>query len=118
MLQQAEPGYGGEVVLAAGDNKRLVRQLLKVATAAVGYALDFRPTKDPTRIYFRVITLDERAAHPKSGARPRKRAACAGLRVAPCTRAGEAGRRSIECRVSKRTAPGQPRTHRVARRLT
>ena len=74
-LQQVEPGYGGEVVLAAGENKRLVRQLLKVATAAVGYALDFRPTKDPTRIYFRVITQEERAAHPKPGGRPRKRAA-------------------------------------------
>jgi len=74
-LQQAEPGYGGEVVLAAGENKRLVRQLLKVATAAVGYALDFRPTKDPMRIHFRVITREERAAHPKPGGRPRKRAA-------------------------------------------
>jgi hypothetical protein len=75
VLQQAEPGYGGEVVLAAGDNKRLVRPLLKVAAAALGYALDFRPTKDPTRIYFRVITPEERAAHPKPGGRPRKRAA-------------------------------------------
>ena len=75
VLQQAEPGYGGEVVLAAGENKRVVRPLLKVAAAALGYALDFRPTKDPTRIYFRVITPEERAAHPKPGGRPRKRAA-------------------------------------------
>ncbi len=75
VLQQAEPGYGGEVVLAAGENKQVVRPLLKVAAAALGYALDFRPTKDPTRIYFRVITPEERAAHPKPGGRPRKRAA-------------------------------------------
>ncbi len=75
VLQQAEPGDGGEVVLAAGENKRVVRPLLKVAAAALGYALDFRPTKDPTRIYFRVITPEERAAHPKPGGRPRKHAA-------------------------------------------
>ncbi len=67
-LQQAHPGFGGEVVLAAGESKRKVRQQLKTAAQAVGYALDFRPTKDPTRIHFRVITLEERAAHPKPGA--------------------------------------------------
>ena len=67
-LQQAHPGFGGEVVLAAGERKRQVRQQLKTAAQALGYALDFRQTKDPTRIYFRVITLEERAAHPKPGA--------------------------------------------------
>ncbi len=75
VLQQAELGDRGEVVLAAGETKRVVRPLLKVAAAALGYALDFRPTKDPTRIYFRVITPEEHAAHPKPGGRPRKRAA-------------------------------------------
>ena len=74
-LQQAHPGFGGEVVLAEGESKRKVRQHLKTAAQAVGYALDFRPTKDPTRIHFRVITPEERAAHPKPGGRPRKRAA-------------------------------------------
>ena len=74
-LQQAELGDRGEVVLAAGETKRVVRPLLKVAAAQLGYALDFRPTKDPTRISFRVITPEEYAAHPKPGGRPRKRAA-------------------------------------------
>jgi hypothetical protein len=74
-LQQAHPGYGGEVRLAAGETKRKVGRQLKTAAQALGYALDFRPTKDPTRMQFRVITLAERAAHPKPGGRPRKRAA-------------------------------------------
>ncbi len=74
-LEQAHPGFGGEVLLAAGESKRKVRQQLKTAAQALGYALDFRRTKDPTRIYFRVITPEERAAHPKPGGRPRKRAA-------------------------------------------
>ena len=74
-LQQAHPGYGGEVRLAADENKRVVRRQLKTAAQALGYALDFRRTKNPTRIYFRVITLAERAAHPKPGGRPRNQAA-------------------------------------------
>ncbi|MDQ5853508.1 MAG: hypothetical protein M3380_15835 [Chloroflexota bacterium] len=74
-LQQAHPGFGGEVVLAAEESKRRVRQQLKTAAQELGLALDFRPTKDPTRIYFRVITLEERAAQPKPGGRPRKHAA-------------------------------------------
>ena len=72
-LQQAHPGFGGEVVLAAGERKRKVRQQLKTAGQAVGYALDFCPTKDPMRIHFRVITPEERAAHPKPGGRCQER---------------------------------------------
>ncbi len=61
--------------MAEGERKRKVRQQLKTVAQAVGYALDFCPTKDPTRIHFWVVTLEERAAHPKPGGRPRKRAA-------------------------------------------
>ncbi len=74
-LQQAHPGYGGEAVLAAGETKRVVQRELKTAAQALEYALDFRPTKDPTRLHFRVITPEEGAAHPKLGGRPRKQAA-------------------------------------------
>ncbi len=75
VLQQAQPGYGGDVLLAAGDDKRLVRQNLKAAAEELNQVLDFRPIRDPMRIHFRVITPEERAAHPKPGGRPRKRAA-------------------------------------------
>ena len=75
VLQQAEPGYGGEVVLAAGETKRTVRLQLQAAAAELGLVLAFRPIKDPHRMHFRVQTPEERAAHPRPGSRLRKRAA-------------------------------------------
>ncbi len=71
-LQVAEPGYGGDVLLEEGDEKRVVRLNLKAAAEELGLALDFRPVRDPSRLHFRVITLDERAARARRGGRPRK----------------------------------------------
>ncbi len=74
-LKDAEPGFGADVVLAAGEEKRLVRLNLKTAADELGKALDFRPIKDTSRIHFRVITPEEKAAKPKRGGRPKKKAA-------------------------------------------
>jgi hypothetical protein len=70
-LQQAHPGYGGDVLLAEGEDKRMVRHNLKAAADELGHILDFRPIKDKARIHFRVITPEERAARPKRGGRLR-----------------------------------------------
>ena len=71
VLQQAQPGYGGDVLLAEDEDKRMVRQNLKAAAEELNVALDFRPIRDPNRIHFRVITPEARAARPKRGGRPR-----------------------------------------------
>ena len=76
-LQAAAPGYGADVLLAEGEDKRTVRHNLKAAAEELNQVLDFRPIKDPSRIHFRVITPEERAAKPKRGGRPRKAAAAA-----------------------------------------
>ncbi len=73
-LQQAQPGYGGDVRLAEGEDKRAVRQNLQAAAEELNLALDFRPIRDKRRIQFRVMTPEERAARPKRGGRPRQRA--------------------------------------------
>ena len=73
-LQDAQPGYGADVRLEAGDEKRTVRQNLKAAAEELNVALDFRPIRDPNRIHFRVITPEEQAARPKRGGRPRQSA--------------------------------------------
>lgn len=71
-LQNAEPGYGADVLLDEGEEKRLVRQNLKVAADELGMALEFRPIKVKNRIHFRVITPEEKAARPPRGGRPKK----------------------------------------------
>ena len=71
-MRDAEPGYGGDVLLAEGEDKRMVRQNLKAAADELNQALEFRPIKDKSRIHFRVITHEEKAAKPKRGGRPRK----------------------------------------------
>ncbi len=71
-MQEAQPGYGGDVLLAAGEDKRLVRQNLQAAADELNQVLDFRPIKDKTRMHFYVITPEEREARPKRGGRPRK----------------------------------------------
>ncbi len=73
-LQDAQPGYGADVHLEEGDDKRTVRQNLKAAAEELNVALDFRPIRDPNRIHFRVITPEEQAARPKRGGRPRRTA--------------------------------------------
>ena len=70
-LQDAQPGYGADVHLEEGDDKRTVRQNLKAAAEELNVALDFRPIRDPNRIHFRVITPEEQAARPKCGGRLR-----------------------------------------------
>ena len=72
VLQQAEPGYGADVLLEEDEHKRTVRQNLKAAADELGMALEFRPIKVKNRIHFRVITLEEKAALPKRPGRPRK----------------------------------------------
>lgn len=71
-MRNATPGFGGDVTLAPGEDKRMVRQNLKAAAEELGHALEFRPIKDKSRIHFRVITTEEKAARPKRGGRPRK----------------------------------------------
>ena len=71
-MRDAQPGYGGDVLLAEGEDKRMVRQNLKAAADELNQALEFRPIKDKTRIHFRVITPEEKAAKPRRGGRPRK----------------------------------------------
>ena len=71
-MQDVQPGYGADVVLADGEVKRIVRQNLKTAAAEQNIGLEFRPVKDPSRIHLRFITIEEQAAKPKRGGRPRK----------------------------------------------
>jgi hypothetical protein len=71
-MRSAEPGFGGDVTLAEDEDKRMVRQNLKAAADELNKALEFRPIKDKSRIHFRVITLEEKAAKPKRGGRPKK----------------------------------------------
>ncbi len=72
IMRDAAPGYGGDVMLAPGEDKRMVRQNLKAAADELNKALEFRPIKDKSKIHFRVITQEEKAARPKRGGRPRK----------------------------------------------
>ncbi len=72
VMQGIEPGYGGDVMLAEGEEKLFVRQNLIIAAAELGIALEFRPIRDRSRIHFRVITLEERERRPKRSGRPRK----------------------------------------------
>jgi hypothetical protein len=71
-LQNAQPGFGGDVDLAEGEQKRVVRNNLKEAAQELNLALDFRPIKNPMRMEFRVITPEEAAQKPRRGGRPRK----------------------------------------------
>ncbi len=71
-LQDANPGYGVDVILSEGEDKRLVRQNLKAAADELGIALDFRPIKDKSRMHVRVISPEEKAAMPPRGGRPKK----------------------------------------------
>ena len=71
-MRDAAPGYGADVMLAEGEDKRQVRLNLKAAAEELNQALAFRPVKDQNRLHFRFITLEEQAARPKRGGRPRK----------------------------------------------
>ncbi len=71
-LRAIEPGYGADVTLEEGEDKRTVRQNLKAAAQELNLAFEFRPIKDRSKIHFRVITPEEAAQKPKRGGRPRK----------------------------------------------
>ncbi len=71
-LLPAQVGWGGDVVLSEDDDKRLVRQNLKIAAKEIGKLIEFRPIKDSMRIRFRIITPEEQAAKPRRPGRPRK----------------------------------------------
>jgi hypothetical protein len=71
-LHGIEPGYGADVALDEGEDKRTVRQNLKAAAQELNLAFEFRPIKDRSKIHFRVITPEEAAQKPKRGGRPRK----------------------------------------------
>ena len=71
-LQDAIPGYGVDVTLEEGEDKRLVRNNLKAAADELGIALDFRPIKGKNRMHVRLITPEEKAAMPVRGGRPKK----------------------------------------------
>ena len=74
-LQNVQPGYGADVFLAEGEEKRFVRRNLKAAAAEQNIGVEFRPVKDPSRIHMRFISLEEQAARPRRpGGRPRKSA--------------------------------------------
>ncbi len=70
-LQGVQPGYGADVILAEGEDKRQVRHNLKAAAQDLNLAFDFRPIKDKSRMHFRVMTPEEAAAKPQRGGRPR-----------------------------------------------
>jgi hypothetical protein len=83
-LQDVQPGFGGDVMLEEGEQKRIIRQNLQEAAKELNLALDFRPIKNPMRMQFRVITPEEAAQKPRRGGRPRKNQ---GAKAAPA-RAG------------------------------
>jgi hypothetical protein len=66
-LQNVQSGFGGDVVLAEGEQKRVVRNNLKEAAKELNLALSFRPIRDPMRMHFRVITPEEAAQRPQQG---------------------------------------------------
>ena len=74
VLQQAQPEGGGDVLLTAGETKRMVREALHAAAAELNLTLDFRPIKDPSRLHFRVRPRQAHVARPRRAGRPRPRA--------------------------------------------
>jgi hypothetical protein len=72
ILQAAPPGYGGDVLLTEGEEKRRVRQNLQEAAKELNRVLDFRLIRDPARLAFQVITPEEAAQKPWRGGRSRK----------------------------------------------
>jgi len=63
-LQNAQPGYGADVILEEGEEKRKVRQNLKAAADELNLIFDFRPIKDKSRLHFRVLPPEEPQPEP------------------------------------------------------
>ena len=81
-MQDVQPGYGADVFLAEGEEKRVVRQNLKAAAAEQNIGLEFRPIKNSSRLHVRFMSLEEQAARPKRpGGRPRKQGQAAADRA-------------------------------------
>ncbi len=72
LLAQATPGYGVDVLLSEDEDKGLVRRQLKAAASDLGMALEFHRIKTKNRMHIRIITLEEKAAKPYYGGRPKK----------------------------------------------
>jgi hypothetical protein len=72
IMRDLQPGYGGDVTLEDGEEKRVVRQNLIAAANELGINLSFHPIRDPMHTHFRVITQEEKDRRPKRGGRPRK----------------------------------------------
>ena len=72
LLAQATPGYGADVLLGKDEDRGRVRRQLKVAANDLGMALEFRPIRGKNRMHIRIITLEEKAAKPYYGGRPKK----------------------------------------------
>lgn len=72
IIRDAQPGAGADVVLDAGEDKKVVRQNLKAAADDLAKVIEFRPIKDPSRLHLRFITAEEKALKPRRTGRPRK----------------------------------------------
>jgi hypothetical protein len=72
-LAGAKPGYGGEIALGDGEDKRKIRSLLKEAATKSGLQLRFRPIKDSSRIEFSVIENPEKKTAQRGGNRGGRR---------------------------------------------
>ena len=64
--------FGGTAPEVRDVKSNPARRLRPAQLRRMNQALEFRPIKDKTRIHFRVITPEEKAAKPKRGGRPRK----------------------------------------------
>jgi hypothetical protein len=73
-LTGAKPGYGGEISLGDGEDKRKVRSLLKEAATRSGLQLRFRPIKDASRIEFSVIEHPQQKATQRGASKGGRRA--------------------------------------------
>src|SRR4051794_31508145 len=60
-LQDAQPGYAADIMIESGEDKRVVRQDIKVAADELGKPFEFRPRKDRS-LHIRFITAEEKAA--------------------------------------------------------
>lgn len=68
-FKNAQPGYGGQVVLGDEEDKRKIRALVREAATRNSLTLRFRPIKDKNRIEFLVIDPAKQPARKNTGAR-------------------------------------------------
>jgi hypothetical protein len=68
-FKNAQPGFGGQVVLGDEEDKRKIRALVREAAGRNNLTLRFRPIKDKNRIEFLVIDQEKQSAPRTGGAR-------------------------------------------------